>query len=82
MSQNRRFFDFDQNRPSTIEDSSLEILANGNDQKYQKQFKLPSNVIIEKIESKFEAKANDHQTLTINIPKDVKVFHVPISMEE
>ena len=65
-----------------IDDSSLEILANGNDQKYQKQFKLPSNVIIEKIESKFEAKANDHQTLTINIPKDVKVFHVPISMEE
>ena len=65
-----------------IDNSSLEILANGNDQKYQKQFKLPSNAIIEKIESKFEAKENDHQTLTISIPKDVKVFQVPISMEE
>jgi len=50
--------------------------------KYQKQFKLPSNAIIEKIKSKFEAKENDHQTLTIRIPKDVKVFQVPISMEE
>jgi len=65
-----------------IDDSSLEVLANGNDQKYQKQFKLPSNAIIEKIQSKFEAKENDHQTLTISIPKDVKVFQVPISMEE
>ena len=65
-----------------IDNSSLEILANGNDQKYQKQFKLPSNAIIEKIKSKFEAKENDHQTLTIRIPKDVKVFQVPISMEE
>jgi len=65
-----------------IDNSSLEILANGNDMKYQKQFKLPSNAIIEKIKSKFEAKENDHQTLTIRIPKDVKVFQVPISMEE
>jgi len=65
-----------------IDDSSLEILANGIDQKYQKQFKLPSNAIIEKIESNFEAKENDHQTLTIRIPKDVKAFQVPISMEE
>ena len=65
-----------------IDNSSLEILANGNDMKYQKQFKLPSNAIIEKIQSKFEAKENDHQTLTIRIPKDVKVFQVPISMEE
>merc|ERR1711963_513410 len=37
-----------------IDNSSLEILANGNDMKYQKQFKLPSNAIIEKIKSKFE----------------------------
>merc|ERR1711963_999359 len=65
-----------------IDDSSLEILANGIDQKYQKQFKLPPNAIIEKIESNFEAKENDHQTLTIRIPKDVKAFQVPISMEE
>merc|ERR1712213_174416 len=65
-----------------IDNSSLEILANGNDMKYQKQFKLPSNAIIEKIKSKFGAKENDHQTLTIRIPKDVKVFQVPISMEE
>merc|ERR1711963_1279183 len=65
-----------------IDDSSLEILANGIDQKYQKQFKLPSNAIIEKIESNAEAKENDHQTLTICIPKDVKVFQIPISMEK
>ena len=64
-----------------IDEKSLEILANGNDLKYQNQFKLPSNAIIEKIESKFEAEENDHQMLTIRIPKDVKVFQVPISME-
>ena len=65
-----------------IDNRSLDILANGNDQKYQKRFKLPTNAIIEKIESKFEAKENGDQTLTINIPKDVKIFQVPISMEE
>merc|ERR1711963_973531 len=37
-----------------VDDNLLDIKAEGNDQKYHKQFKLASNAIIEKIESKFE----------------------------
>merc|ERR1712107_388412 len=48
-----------------------------------KQFKLASNAIIEKIESKFECnEEEDKQTLTIKVPKNVKIFQVPIAMEE
>merc|ERR1711963_322999 len=35
-----------------VDDNLLDIKAEGNDQKYHKQFKLASNAIIEKIESK------------------------------
>jgi len=37
---------------------------------------------VEKISSKFDVKEEAFQTLFISIPKDVKVFQVPIVMEE
>ena len=37
-----------------VDDNLLDIKAEGNDEKYHKQFKLASNAIIEKIESKIE----------------------------
>merc|ERR1712107_232976 len=59
----------------------LEVKAEHGDQKYQKQFKLAPNVIIEKIESKFNTE-EDKQILSINVPKDVKIVQVPIAMDE
>merc|ERR1711963_8997 len=48
-----------------VDENLLDIKAEGNDQKYHKQFKLASNAIIEKIESKFECnEEEDKQTLT------------------
>merc|ERR1712154_511276 len=49
---------------------------------FSRKFKLSSNVLVEKIESKFDTKEEGNQTLAINIPKNVKKFQVPISMEE
>merc|ERR1712107_400126 len=38
---------------------------------------------LKKIESKFECnEEEDKQTLTIKVPKNVKIFQVPIAMEE
>ena len=66
-----------------VDDNLLDIKAEGNDEKYHKQFKLASNAIIEKIESKIECnEEEDKQTLTIKVPKKVKIFQVPIAMEE
>merc|ERR1712213_63117 len=65
-----------------VDENLLDIKAEGNDQKYHKQFKLASNAIIEKIESKFECNEEDKQTLTIKVPKNVKIFQVPIAWEE
>merc|ERR1712107_788405 len=60
-----------------VDDNLLDIKAEGNDQKHHKQFKLASNAIIEKIESKFECnEEEDKQTLTIKVPKNVKIFQV------
>merc|ERR1711963_741826 len=65
-----------------VDDNLLDIKAEGSDQKYHKQFKLASNAIIEKIESKFECNEEDKQTLTIKVPKNVKIFKVPIAWGE
>ena len=55
----------------------------GDDQKFERQFKLPSETNIDKIDSKFFYKKDkDKQTLQITIPKDVKIVQLPISMEE
>ena len=66
-----------------INDNVLVVKAEDDEEKFEKKFKLPSNILVAKIETKFDAKENDVQSLTINIPKDVKVFQVPIiAMDE
>ena len=65
-----------------INDNVLVVKAEDNVEKFEKKFKLPSNILVEKIESKFDVKEEDTQTLLINIPKDVKVVQVPIAMNE
>merc|ERR1712018_1033152 len=60
----------------------LIVKAEDDEDKFERKFKLPSNILVEKIESKFDTKEDDTQTLTINIPKDVKVVQVPIAMDE
>merc|ERR1712211_209885 len=65
-----------------INDYILLVKAEDDEEKFEKKFKLSSNVVFDKIESKFDIKEENMQTLDINIPKDVKKFQVPISMEE
>jgi len=65
-----------------INDDVLVVKAEDDEEKFEKKFKLSSNVVFDKIESKFDIKEENMQTLVINIPKDVKKFQVPISMEE
>merc|ERR1712117_627605 len=65
-----------------INDNVLVVKAEDNEEKFERKFKLSSNVIVDKIESKFDVKEEDVQTLIINIPKDVKVTHVPVAMDE
>merc|ERR1712110_912053 len=60
----------------------LVVKAEDDEEKFERKFKLPSNILVEKIESKFDTKEEDTQTLMINIPKDVKVVQVPIAMDE
>merc|ERR1712066_242153 len=60
----------------------LIVKAEGDVEKFERKFKLPSKSFIEKIESKFDTKEEDIQTLMINIPKDVKVVQVPIATDE
>merc|ERR1712047_36966 len=65
-----------------INDDVLVVRAGDDEEKFEKKFKLPSNILVEKIESKFDLKEEDKETLLINIPKDVKVVQVPIAMDE
>jgi len=65
-----------------INDDVLVVKAEDDEEKFERKFKLASNVLVEKIESKFDAKEEETQTLMINIPKDVKVVQVPIAMDE
>merc|ERR1711963_342965 len=65
-----------------INDNVLVVKAEDNEEKFERKFKLSSNIIVEKIESKFDVKEEDVQTLIINIPKDVKVTQIPIAMDE
>merc|ERR1712131_139049 len=60
----------------------LIVKAEDDEEKFERKFKLPSKSLVEKIESKFDTKEDDTQTLMINIPKDVKVVQVPIAMDE
>merc|ERR1712062_625659 len=65
-----------------INDNVLVVKAEDDKEKFEKKFKLHSNILVEKIESKFDVKDENTQTLLINIPKDVKVAQVPITMDE
>merc|ERR1711963_1086358 len=62
--------------------ATLVVKAEDGDQKFERQFKLPYETNIDKIDSKFFYKKEDKQTLQITIPKDVKIVQLPISMEE
>merc|ERR1719273_2934643 len=59
----------------------LIIKAEDDDQKFERKFKLPSNSLMEKIDSKL-VKEEDTQTLMINVPKNVKIVQIPIAMDE
>merc|ERR1711996_64891 len=65
-----------------INGNVLVVKAEDDEEKFERKFKLYSNILVEKIESKFDTKEEDTQTLMINIPKDVKVVQVPIAMDE
>merc|ERR1712047_66722 len=65
-----------------INDNVLVVKAKDDEEKFERKFKLSSNILVEKIESKFDVKEEDIQTLILNIPKDVKVTQVPIAMDE
>merc|ERR1712117_451738 len=65
-----------------INDNVLVVKAEDEEENFERKFKLSSNILLEKIESKFDVKEEDVQTLIINIPKDVKVIQVPIAMDE
>merc|ERR1712227_754097 len=65
-----------------INENVLLIKAEDDEEKFERKFKLSSNVLVEKIESKFDVKEEDGQTLIVNIPKDLKVIQVPIAMGE
>lgn len=51
-------------------------------EKFERKFKLPSKCQLDKIETRFNTKDDDRQTLVITIPKDIKIVQVPIAMEE
>ena len=60
----------------------LVVKAEDEEEKFERKFKLPSNASVDKIESKFDVKEENTQTLAIHVPKEIKRIQVPISMEE
>ena len=65
-----------------INDNILVVKAEDDKETFEKKFKLPSNVLVDKIESKFDVKEENAQTLAIHVPKDNKRTQVPISLEK
>jgi len=65
-----------------INDDILVVKAEDDEEKFERKFKLSSNVLFDKIESKLDNKEENFQTLAINIPKDVKKIQVPIAIKE
>merc|ERR1711923_169201 len=47
-----------------INDNVLAVKAEDDKEKFEKKFKLPASILVEKIESKFDIKEEDIQTLT------------------
>merc|ERR1719228_3294002 len=60
----------------------LIVKATDDEETFERKFKLSSNTLIEQIASKFDINEEDSQTLIINIPKDVKIFQVPIVVNQ
>merc|ERR1712004_619175 len=67
---------------TVIDGNVMKIKAEDGDKKFERQFKLPQNANIDKIESRFCSKDEDKQIMTITIPKEVRITQIPIAMEE
>ena len=65
-----------------INSNVLVVKAEDEEEKFERKFKLPFNALVDKIESKFDIKEENTQTLAIHVPKEIKRIQVPISMEE
>merc|ERR1711944_200506 len=65
-----------------INGNVLVVKAEDDEEKFERKFKLPSNTLVEKIDSKLDVKEENTQTLLINIPKNVKITQIPIAMDE
>ena len=55
----------------------LVVKAEDDKETFEKKFKLPFNVLVDKIESKFDVKEENTQTLAIHVLKDKKRTQVP-----
>lgn len=64
-----------------LDGNVLLVKAEG-EPKFERRFNLPAKSLVDKIESVFNMKEEDKQTLLIKIPKDLKVVQVPISLME
>lgn len=65
-----------------VDGNVLVVKAEEGEPKFERRFNLPAKSLVDKIESVFNMKEEDKQTLTIKIPKDLKVVQVPISLME
>merc|ERR1712173_529470 len=65
-----------------IDEKLVVVTAEDSEEKFEKKFQLPSNALVEKIDSKLEIKDKEIQTLIVNIPKDVKIVKIPIAVNE
>merc|ERR1712038_1533557 len=65
-----------------IDEKLVNVRAEDSEEKFEKKFQLPSNALTEKIDSKLEMKDKEIQTLIVNIPKDVKIVKIPITVNE
>merc|ERR1712004_853381 len=65
-----------------VDENLLIVKAEDGDMKFERKFKLPQNANIDKIQPKFSKQEEDKQTMTINIPKEVKIVQLPIAMDE
>merc|ERR1712047_92243 len=65
-----------------IDEKLVVVTAEDSEEKFEKKFQLPSNALIEKIDSKLEMKDKEIQSLILNIPKDVKIVQIPINVNE
>merc|ERR1739836_310040 len=51
-----------------INNDVLVVKAEDDEEKFERKFKLPSNILVDKIESKFDVKEENAQTLAIHVP--------------